>query len=313
MRYAQEGRHRGGEVPRESRHVDARVRPPRRVRADRDAAEHREDERERNELRSDAGAVPDRGPDRVPRRREAKRRTGRLRRDRRAEAVADDAGQPAPVAREDRVGQVRLPRMQGTARGPWRQAARRFRGRPLGVAALTMLIVFAIVGLLARTIAPYAADDEFIRFLGDPQPPLSPHHLLGTDARVVRASVASLRVREYVEAAHALGASNARVVVRHLLPNALGTVLVAATSVAGQSIVLVATVDYLGYGFNEYTRPTLGGLLAVAAKGITAPGSFTAVDSPRWLFVFPAVLLVLLLACVNLVGDALDDALNPRA
>jgi peptide/nickel transport system permease protein len=90
-------------------------------------------------------------------------------------------------------------------------------------------------------------------------------------------------------------------------------VLVAGTSVAAQSIVLVATVDYLGYGFNEYTRPTLGGLLAVAAKGITAPGSFAPVDSPWWLFVFPAVLLVLLLACVNLVGDALDDALNPRA
>src|SRR5581483_7269032 len=98
-----------------------------------------------------------------------------------------------------------------------------------------------------------------------------------------------------------------------LMPNALGTVLVAATSVAGQSIVLVATVDYLGYGFNEYSRPTLGGLLAVAAKGITAPGSFAPVDSPLWLFVFPALLLVLLLACVNLVGDALDDALNPRA
>lgn len=293
------------------------------------------------------------------------------------------------------------------ARGPWRQALARYRRRPLGLAALVLLLVFLVVGLLARTIAPYAADDEFIQFLGHPQPPFSPHHLLGTDAishdflsqllvsihetaisalvcagctttvgtivgaiagyfggwfdalvsgvttvvvavpaiaflliviiwhhfpvsplqfaywltivlwtgvaRVVRATVASLRVREYVEAAHALGASGARVVVRHLLPNALGTVLVAATSVAGQSIVLVATVDYLGYGFNEYNRPTLGGLLAVAAHGILAPGSLTPVDSPWWLFVFPAVLLVLLLACINLVGDALDDALNPRS
>src|SRR5581483_11956715 len=126
-------------------------------------------------------------------------------------------------------------------------------------------------------------------------------------------SVASLRVREYVEAAHALGASSPRVIFRHLMPNALGTVLVAATSVAGQSIVLVATVDYLGYGFNEYARPTLGGLLAVAAQGIVAPGQFTPVNSPWWLFVFPAVLLVVLLGCINLLGDALDDALNPRA
>jgi ABC-type dipeptide/oligopeptide/nickel transport system permease subunit len=294
----------------------------------------------------------------------------------------------------------------GFARGPWRQAAGRFGRRPLGVAALAILVLFAIVGLLAKTIAPYAPDDEFIQFLGRPQPPFSPHHLLGTDkishdflsqllvsihetllsalvcvacttvagtivgalaayyggwfdalvswvttvvvavpaiaflliviiwhsfpvspiqfaywlalvlwtgvARVVRASVASLRVREYVEAAVALGASDARILVRHLLPNAIGTVLVAATSVAGQSIVLVATVDYLGYGFNQYDRPTLGGLLAVAARGILVPGTFTPVESPWWLFVFPAVLLVLLLACINLLGDTLDDALNPR-
>jgi peptide/nickel transport system permease protein len=294
----------------------------------------------------------------------------------------------------------------GRARGPWRQAGARFRRRPLGVSALAILVVFGILGLLAKTVAPYAADDEFIQFLGHPQPPFSPHHLLGTDAishdflsqllvsihettlsalvcvacttavgtivgavagyyggwfdalvswlttvivavpaiaflliviiwhhfpvsplqfaywltlvlwtgvaRVVRASVATLRVREYVEAAQALGATDAHVLIRHLLPNAIGPILVAATSVAGQSIVLVATVDYLGYGFNEYTRPTLGGLLAVAAHGITAPGTFAPVDAPWWLFVFPAVLLVLLLASVNLVGDALDDALNPR-
>jgi peptide/nickel transport system permease protein len=300
-----------------------------------------------------------------------------------------------------------LPADDARARGPWRQALARFRRRPLGVAAVAILVAFGIVGLLAKTLAPYAADDEFIQFLGHPQPPLSPHHLLGTDAishdflsqllvsihettvsalvcvacttavgtivgalagyyggwfdavlswvttvivavpaiaflliviiwhhfpvsplqfaywltlvlwpivaRVVRASVASLRVREFVEAAHAVGASTARVVVRHLLPNAIGTVLVAATSVAGQSIVLVATVDYLGYGFNQYDHPTLGGLLAVAARGILAPGTFTPVDSPWWLFVFPAVLLVLLLACVNLLGDVLDDALNPRS
>jgi peptide/nickel transport system permease protein len=294
----------------------------------------------------------------------------------------------------------------GRARGPWRQAGARFRRRPLGVSAFAVLVVFGIIGLLAKTIAPYAADDEFIQFLGHPQPPFSPHHLLGTDAishdflsqllvsihettvsalvcagcttvagtvvgaiagyyggwfdalvswlttvivavpaiaflliviiwhhypvsplqfafwltlvlwtgvaRVVRASVVALRAREYVEAAHALGASNAHVLFRHLLPNATGPMLVAATSVAGQSIVLVATVDYLGYGFNEYTRPTLGGLLAVAARGVTAPGQFAAADAPWWLFVFPAVLLVMLLACVNLVGDTLDDALNPR-
>jgi peptide/nickel transport system permease protein len=294
------------------------------------------------------------------------------------------------------------------ARGPWRQALGRFRRRRIAVAALGILLAFGVVGLLAKAIAPYAADDEFIQFLAHPQAPLTAHHLLGTDeishdflsqllvsihettlsalvcagcttlagtivgalagyyggwfdaivswlttvivavpaiafllvviiwsrfpvspiqfaywlsfvlwtgvARVVRAQVASLRVREYVDAARAVGASDARIIARHLLPNAMGTVLVAGTSVVGQSIVLVATIDYLGYGFNEYARPTLGGLLANAARGTAAaPGAFLPAQSPWWLFVFPAVLLVLLLVCINVVSDALDDALNPQA
>ena len=292
-------------------------------------------------------------------------------------------------------------------RGPWRQALQRFRRRPLGVTALTIVVVFFVVGFLAKRLAPYAADDEFLTYLGHPQPPLTAHHLLGTDAishdflsqllvaihettissltcaglstiagtivgalagyyggwfdalagwvttvvvavpaiafllvvivwnrapvtpmeyafwltailwipvaRVVRATVLTLRTREYIEAAHALGAVSPRIIARHILPNAGGTILVAATTVVSQSIVLVATVDYLGYGFNQYNKPTLGGLLADATLGTAAsPGSFVPAPSPWWLFVFPAVLLVLLLVSVNFAGDALDDALNPR-
>lgn len=290
--------------------------------------------------------------------------------------------------------------------GPWRQAFNRFRRRRLGVIALSIVLTFFIVGFLAKHLAPYAAEDEFLKYLGHPQPPLTAHHLLGTDAishdflsqllvairettiasltcaglttvagtvvgalagyyggwfdalvnwvttvvaavpaiaflliviiwnrapvtpmeyaywltailwipvaHVVRATVLQLRTREYIEAAQALGAIGPRIIIRHIIPNAGGTIIVAATNVVSQVIVLVATVDYLGYGFNQYDKPTLGGLLAVAAHGLLAPGAFTITESPWWLFVFPAVLLVLLLVSVNFAGDALDDALNPR-
>jgi peptide/nickel transport system permease protein len=131
-------------------------------------------------------------------------------------------------------------------------------------------------------------------------------------ARVVRTTVSSLRTREYVEAAHAAGASSLRVMLRHVLPNSAGVVIVAATSLIGQSIVIVATVDYLGFGTEQSETPTLGSLVADAARG-TGGNAFAAVQAPWWTYVFPAVVLVLMLVCVNFVGDSLDDALNPRA
>lgn len=131
-------------------------------------------------------------------------------------------------------------------------------------------------------------------------------------ARVVRATVSSLRAREYVEAAQAAGASSLRVITRHVLPNSAGTVIVAATSLIGQSIVIVATVDYLGFGTEQSETPTLGSLVADAARG-TGGSVFAGVAAPWWLYALPAFLLVLMLVCVNFVGDTLDEALNPRA
>jgi peptide/nickel transport system permease protein len=130
-------------------------------------------------------------------------------------------------------------------------------------------------------------------------------------ARVVRGAVSSLRAREYVEAAHAAGASSLRVMLRHLFPNTAGVVIVAATSLIGQSIVIVATVDYLGFGTEQAEMPTLGSLVADAARG-TGGNAFAVVQAPWWTYVFPAIVLVLMLVCINFVGDSLDDALNPR-
>lgn len=126
-------------------------------------------------------------------------------------------------------------------------------------------------------------------------------------ARVVRASILVLREREFVEAARASGASDLRIIVRHLLPNAISSALVAISIVFGQVILLEATVGYFNYGINEGVVPTLGNLIAGGVnQGVS-------LDRYWWLWVFPGLVLVLLLVCVNTVADSLDDALNPSA
>src|SRR5919204_5568835 len=123
-------------------------------------------------------------------------------------------------------------------------------------------------------------------------------------ARVVRASFVSLREREYVEAARASGASDLRIIFRHLLPNTAGVIIVAVTSVIGASIILEATVDFFNYGLVGALKPTLGSLLADATKNGVG-------NSWWWLYVIPAIVIGVLLVCVNFVGDSLDEALNP--
>ncbi len=127
-------------------------------------------------------------------------------------------------------------------------------------------------------------------------------------ARVVRASVASLRELEYVEAAHAAGASAPRVVLRHLLPNTSGAIVVAATSVMGIAVTLESTVDFFNFGTQQISGPTLGNLVADGAR-------YGLFNGPRgwWVWAFPALVLVLLLLCFNVVGDSLDDALAATA
>ena len=127
-------------------------------------------------------------------------------------------------------------------------------------------------------------------------------------ARVVRASFASKRGLEYVEAAHAAGASGPRVVLRHLLPNSSGAIIVAATTVMGLAVTLESTVDFFGLGTQQVSGPTLGNLVADGAR-------YGLFNGPRgwWVWAFPALVLVLLLLCFNVVGDSLDDALTATA
>jgi peptide/nickel transport system permease protein len=121
-------------------------------------------------------------------------------------------------------------------------------------------------------------------------------------ARLVRGEVLSLRERAFVEAARALGYSRRRIVLRHLVPNALAPVVVAATLGIGNTIVLEAGLSFLGLGVQPPT-PSWGTLVADGRDHLL--GAW-------WLATFPGLTIVLAVLAFNLVGDGLRDALDPR-
>jgi ABC-type dipeptide/oligopeptide/nickel transport system permease subunit len=128
-----------------------------------------------------------------------------------------------------------------------------------------------------------------------------------TTARVVRGVYLSLREKEYVEAAKASGAGDARLMFRHILPNTLGPIVVNATLAVGTAILVEAALSFLGFGIKPPT-PSLGVLISDAqASPSTATGGQT-----WWLTIFPGLTLVLIVLCVNFVGDGLRDALDPQ-
>jgi peptide/nickel transport system permease protein len=121
-------------------------------------------------------------------------------------------------------------------------------------------------------------------------------------ARIVRAEVLSLKRREFIQAAEALGYSRSRIVLRHLIPNALGPVIVAATLGIGNTIVLEAGLSFLGVGVQGPT-PSWGSMLS--------DGRDVLLDA-WWLSTFPGLAIVFTVLSFNLVGDGLRDALDPR-
>ena len=121
-------------------------------------------------------------------------------------------------------------------------------------------------------------------------------------ARLVRAQFFSLREKEFVEAARALGASTARQVVRHILPNALGPVIVAGTIEVAAAIIGESTLSFLGLGFPP-DIPTWGRLLYDAKDYLDI--------APHWAL-FPGAAIFLSVMTMNFIGDGLRDALDPR-
>ena len=121
-------------------------------------------------------------------------------------------------------------------------------------------------------------------------------------ARVVRGIFLSLREREYVEAARALGASDGRIIVRHLLPNSLGPIIVNATLVVAIAIIVESALSFLGFGIAP-PDTSLGRLVAEGA---------VASRTRWWLFYLPGLYLVLICLSINFVGDGLRDAFDPQ-
>jgi peptide/nickel transport system permease protein len=121
-------------------------------------------------------------------------------------------------------------------------------------------------------------------------------------ARLVRAQFFSLREKEFVEAARALGASVPRQVVRHILPNSLGPVIVAGTIDVAAAIIAESTLSFLGLGFPP-DIPTWGRILFDAKDYLDI--------APYWAL-FPGLAIFLTVLTINFVGDGLRDALDPR-
>jgi peptide/nickel transport system permease protein len=120
-------------------------------------------------------------------------------------------------------------------------------------------------------------------------------------ARVVRGTFLSLREKEFVEAARALGASDSRIMFRHLLPNATGSIIVNATITVAVAILVETSLSYLGLGI----RPpdTSLGLLILNGQ--------QAATTRPWLFYFPGLIIVIIALTINFIGDGLRDAFDP--
>lgn len=121
-------------------------------------------------------------------------------------------------------------------------------------------------------------------------------------ARLVRGAFLSLREKEFAEAARAIGSGDARIVLRHLLPNAVGPITVQATLDVGNVILLESALSYLGFGIQPPTA-SWGSMLANAQENISiAP----------WAAIYPGLAILITVLAVNYMGDGLRDALDPN-
>jgi peptide/nickel transport system permease protein len=120
-------------------------------------------------------------------------------------------------------------------------------------------------------------------------------------ARIVRGTFLSLREKEYVEAAKASGAGDGRIIVRHMLPNTLGPIIVNATLIVAAAILVEAALSFLGFGIQP-PNPALGKLISDGqGEGFNL----------WWLVTFPGLMIVLIALAINFIGDGLRDALDP--
>ena len=123
-----------------------------------------------------------------------------------------------------------------------------------------------------------------------------------TMARIVRGQTLSVKKKEFIEAAHAIGVSNWKIIYRHIIPNVLGPVIVYMTLTIPQVILTESFLSFLGLGVQE-PLTSWGVLISEGAKQM---------ESAPWLLIFPAFFLAITLFCFNFIGDGLRDALDPK-
>ena len=155
----------------------------------------------------------------------------------------------------------------------------------------TLIIVLASVALLGPSIRNLIL---IIGFLG-----------WAPIARLVRGQFLSLREKEYVMAARCIGAQDHRIMLRHLLPNLVGPLAVAATFGVAEAILLEAALSYLGLGVQVPT-PSWGNMLE-GAKQVTI------LKSRPWIWIPPGFMIAITVLSINIMGDGLRDALDPRS
>ncbi len=165
---------------------------------------------------------------------------------------------------------------------------------------VALLVVRSMLGAMSW-LSPLIGDSGSIRFI---------IFLLAffgwmTVARIVRGQVLSLKEREFIEASRAVGASRRYIILRHLLPNSIGPIMVALTFSVVGAIIGEATLAFFGYGPQAGAGTTSLGILVGAAKGAVQSGFW-------WMVVFPCGALVIISLCINFIGDALRDATDPR-
>ena len=159
-------------------------------------------------------------------------------------------------------------------------------------AVLSIPLIFVII-ILAVLIHPNAITlIGFIALTYWPQP-----------ARLVRGETLSLRTREYVQAVRVAGGRNSRAVLRHIMPNAIGTIIVQATFAVADSILILSGLGFLGFGIQ----------LPATDWGTMLSGGLSYINDGYWWLIYPAgIMIILTVVAFNFIGDALRDAFETR-
>ena len=127
--------------------------------------------------------------------------------------------------------------------------------------------------------------------------------MIATKTRVIRGAALSLKQNAYIEAARVVGASNAHIMMRYILPNAWAPIIVLASATLGQAIIREASLSFLGLG-PPPPNPTWGGMLSGSARSY--------MSTAQWMVVFPGLAITTIVLAFNLLGDTIRDVLDPR-